>query len=218
MKLLQEYTQNVKPVIEESRGANPVKSYFLEGPYMQAEIPNKNGRNYPRGILENEIARYAKIISEKRSLGELGHPDSPAINLDRASHLITQLRFEGNNVIGRAKILDTPLGKIVKTFIDEGVRLGVSSRGVGSLKSVGGINEVQSDFMLSTVDIVADPSGPDCFVQGIMEDAEWIYEERQGWIKKDINAIIKETKYDKSLREEKLFKLMNTFLSNLSNS
>ena len=124
--------------------------------------------------MEKEIARYQDLISEKRSLGELGHPPNPQINLNQVSHLITGLRFEGNDIYGKAKILDTPMGKIAKNFLEEGVRLGVSSRGLGSLKERNGINEVQDDFHLATVDIVADPSAPDAFVQGIMESAEWI--------------------------------------------
>ena len=143
---------------------------------MQADKQNKNGRMYPRGIMEKEVARYQDLIREKRSLGELGHPPNPTINLNQVSHLITELRMDGSNVIGKAKILGTPMGKIAENFIREGVSLGVSSRGVGSLKERNGINEVQDDFHLATVDIVADPSAPDAFVTGIMENAEWILE------------------------------------------
>ena len=172
MKLITEQLTSVQYLVEKKEDGT--KNVFIEGIFMQAEKPNKNGRMYPRGIMEKEIARYQDLISEKRSLGELGHPPNPQINLNQVSHLITGLRFEGNDIIGKAKILDTPMGKIAKNFLEEGVRLGVSSRGLGSLKERNGINEVQDDFHLATVDIVADPSAPDAFVQGIMESAEWI--------------------------------------------
>lgn len=172
MKLITEQLTSVQYLVEKKEDGT--KNVFIEGIFMQAEKPNKNGRMYPKGIMEKEIARYQDLISEKRSLGELGHPPNPQINLNQVSHLITGLRFEGNDIYGKAKILDTPMGKIAKNFLEEGVRLGVSSRGLGSLKERNGINEVQDDFHLATVDIVADPSAPDAFVQGIMESAEWI--------------------------------------------
>ena len=174
MKLITEVYQDVKYLEEkqEAGGSN----LYIEGIFMQADKQNKNGRMYPRGIMEKEVARYQDLIREKRSLGELGHPPNPTINLNQVSHLITELRMDGSNVIGKAKILGTPMGKIAENFIREGVSLGVSSRGVGSLKERNGINEVQDDFHLATVDIVADPSAPDAFVTGIMENAEWIYE------------------------------------------
>jgi hypothetical protein len=143
---------------------------------MQADKQNRNGRVYPKAVMEKEVQRYQQLIGEKRSLGELGHPPNPQINLNQVSHLITELKFSGGDIYGKAKILDTPMGKIAKNFIEEGVMLGVSSRGLGSLKEKNGINEVQDDFHLATVDIVADPSAPDAFVQGIMESAEWILE------------------------------------------
>lgn len=174
MKLITEQLTSVQYLVEKKEDGT--KNVFIEGIFMQAEKPNKNGRMYPKGIMEKEIARYQDLISEKRSLGELGHPPNPQINLNQVSHLITGLRFEGNDIYGKAKILDTPMGKIAKNFLEEGVRLGVSSRGLGSLKERNGINEVQDDFHLATVDIVADPSAPDAFVQGIMESAEWILE------------------------------------------
>ena len=174
MFLITEVTQEVQYLTEKKEdGSNNV---FIEGIFMQAEKENRNGRMYPRGIMEKELGRYQDLITEKRSLGELGHPPNPSINLNQVSHLITSLRFEGNDVIGKAKILDTPMGKIAKSFIEEGVRLGVSSRGLGSLKEKNGVNEVQDDFHLATVDIVSDPSAPDAFVQGIMESAQWILE------------------------------------------
>ena len=174
MKLITEVFQDVK-YLEEKKEAGG-SNLYIEGIFMQADKQNKNGRMYPRGIMEKEVARYQDLIREKRSLGELGHPPNPTINLNQVSHLITELRMDGSNVIGKAKILGTPMGKIAENFIREGVSLGVSSRGVGSLKERNGINEVQDDFHLATVDIVADPSAPDAFVTGIMENAEWFLE------------------------------------------
>ena len=167
--------QDVKFLVEKKEDGS--KSVYIEGIFMQAEKPNRNGRIYGKGIMEREVQRYQELISEKRSLGELGHPPNPQINLNQVSHLITGLRFEGNDIYGKAKILDTPMGKIAKNFIEEGVSLGVSSRGLGSVRlNKEGVNEVQDDFHLATVDIVADPSAPDAFVQGIMESADWILE------------------------------------------
>ena len=175
MKLITEMNQDVKFLIEKKEDGT--KSVYIEGIFMQAEKANRNGRIYGRGIMEREVHNYQDLINEKRSLGELGHPPNPSINLTQVSHMITGLKFEGNDIHGRAKILDTPMGKIAKNFIEEGVRLGVSSRGLGSVKlNKEGINEVQDDFHLATVDIVADPSAPDAFVQGIMESADWILE------------------------------------------
>ena len=172
MNLITEQTMEVENLIE-SDGNN--KAYYISGVFMQAEKPNKNGRVYHKNILENQLDKYQRVISEKRALGELGHPNSPSINLDKVSHLITNLMFEGNNILGKAKILDTPNGKIAKNFLDEGIKLGVSSRGVGSLINKGGINEVGNDFILITVDIVHEPSGIDCWVNGLMENASWVY-------------------------------------------
>ena len=175
MKLITEMNQDVKFLTEKKEDGT--KSVYIEGIFMQAEKPNRNGRMYGRGIMEREVQKYQELINEKRSLGELGHPPNPSINLNQVSHMITGLKFEGNDIHGRAKILDTPMGKIAKNFIEEGVRLGVSSRGLGSVKlNKEGVNEVQDDFHLATVDIVADPSAPDAFVQGIMESADWILE------------------------------------------
>jgi hypothetical protein len=175
MKLITEMNQDVKFLTEKKEDGT--KSVYIEGIFMQAEKPNRNGRIYGKGIMEREVQKYQELINEKRSLGELGHPPNPSINLNQVSHMITGLKFEGNDIYGKAKILDTPMGKIAKNFIEEGVRLGVSSRGLGSVKlNKEGVNEVQDDFHLATVDIVADPSAPDAFVQGIMESAEWILE------------------------------------------
>lgn len=174
MKLITEVFQDIK-YINESR-EDGQKSLFIEGIFMQADKPNKNGRLYPRKVMETQVIKYQDLINEKRSLGELGHPPNPSVNLNNVSHLITELRMMGNDVYGKAKILSTPMGKIAESLILEGAGLGVSSRGLGSVKMVNGINEVQDDFHLATVDIVADPSAPDAFVSGIMESADWVLE------------------------------------------
>jgi hypothetical protein len=177
MKLICEVTEEIK-VIKEGTENSP-KNYFIEGVFMQAEIKNRNGRMYPKEMLEREIKRYKEeYVDKKRAFGELGHPDGPTLNLDRVSHMITDLRSEGADFIGRAKILGTPNGNIVKALIDEGARLGVSSRGMGSIKTEGlDVQIVQDDFYLATAaDIVADPSAPDAFVNGIMEGKEWVWQ------------------------------------------
>jgi len=177
MKLISEEAIEVNFVTEEDD--NKKKNYFIEGIFMQSETKNRNGRVYPKAILQKEVKRYTeKFINTKRAFGELGHPDGPTVNLERVSHMITELVEDGDNFLGRAKIMDTPYGKIVKNLIDEGAKLGVSSRGMGSLKPVqDGLQEVQSDFYLATAaDIVADPSAPDAFVSGIMEGKEWVWD------------------------------------------
>ena len=177
MKLICELTESVDyELIEE--GAGGKKQYFIEGIFMQSEQKNKNGRIYPKEVLQKEVNRYVKeYVEPKRAFGELGHPDGPTVNLDRVSHMITELVEDGKNFIGRAKILDTPNGQIVKSLIDEGARLGVSSRGMGTLKPEKRAQIVQDDFYLATAaDIVADPSAPNAFVEGIMEGVEWIWE------------------------------------------
>ena len=175
MKLIREEIETAKVTITE--GKNGKKSHFIEGVFLQGEIKNRNGRMYPISTLQREAVNYNKKYIEKgRALGELGHPDGPTINLDRVSHLITSLKQEGNNYVGKARLLDTPMGNIAKNLVDEGVKLGVSSRGLGSIKENNGIKVVCDDFMLATAaDIVADPSAPDAFVNGIMEGKEWIY-------------------------------------------
>jgi hypothetical protein len=156
---------------------NGSKSHYINGIFMQGDIKNRNGRVYPSTVLEKEMNRYnEQFVKTKRALGELGHPDGPQINGDRVSHLITEMKRDGNNFVGKAKILGTPMGNIVKTFIDEGVKIGVSTRGLGSVKQKDGIMEVQNDFHLATVDVVTDPSGPDCFVQGIMENTQYFFD------------------------------------------
>lgn len=188
MKLITETIQDVKYLTEKKEDGG--KNYFIEGPFLQTEIANKNGRVYRKHVMEREVNRYIKeYVETKRAFGELGHPDGPGINLDRVSHMITGLREEGNNYIGRAKIMtETPMGRIVKNLIDEGAQLGVSSRGMGSLKlNKEGVNEVQDDFYLATAgDIVADPSAPDAFVRGIMEGKEWVYVEGR-FVDRDID-------------------------------
>lgn len=214
MRLIKEVTQELEYLVEDAESGK--KGTFIQGIFMQAEQTNRNKRMYPSRVMEKEVRRYQDLIAEKRSLGELGHPENPSINLDKVSHLISDLRMEGNNVIGRAKILDTPMGKIAKNFIEEGVCLGVSSRGLGSLVEKNGIMEVQDDFYLATVDIVADPSAPDAFVQGIMENAEWVCENGI-WKSVQIEAAQKQIKKTpaKNLDEEKL-KLFEKFMNALS--
>ncbi len=189
MRLIAEEITQVEFLSEEKEGK---KNHFIEGVFLQAELQNKNGRKYPVKTLEREVAKYDEHhIRKGRALGELGHPDGPSINLDRVSHKIESLKQEGNNFIGRAKILDTPMGAIAKNLLDEGVRLGVSSRGMGSLKKEEGCNVVCDDFMLATAaDIVADPSAPDAFVDGIMEGKEWVWD--NGLLKESAVAQIKQ--------------------------
>ena len=174
MRLIAEEITTVDFLAEEKDGK---KNYFIEGVFLQAEIKNRNNRMYPFKTLQNEVAKYSEnYIQKGRALGELGHPDGPSINLDRVSHKILSLKEEGNNFVGKAKLLDTPSGKIAKSLLDEGVKLGVSSRGMGSIRKEENCNVVMDDFMLATAaDIVADPSAPDAFVDGIMEGKEWIY-------------------------------------------
>ena len=189
MRLIAEEITEVNFLSEEKEGK---RSHFIEGVFLQSEIENKNGRKYPFKTLEREVAKYDEsYIRKGRALGELGHPDGPSINLDKVSHKIESLRAEGNNFIGRAKILDTPMGNIAKNLLDEGVKLGVSSRGMGSLRKEGNCNVVQDDFMLATAaDIVADPSAPDAFVDGIMEGKEWVWD--NGILKESAVAEIKQ--------------------------
>ena len=188
MRLIAEEITQVEFLSEEKEGK---KNHFIEGVFLQAELQNKNGRKYPVKTLEREVAKYEEHhIRKGRALGELGHPDGPSINLDRVSHKIESLKQEGNNFIGRAKILETPMGNIAKNLLNEGVRLGVSSRGMGSLKKEEGCNVVCDDFMLATAaDIVADPSAPDAFVDGIMEGKEWVW--NNGILKESAVAEIK---------------------------
>jgi len=176
MKLITEEVSSAEYIVEEAD--NGKKNYKIRGIFMQADMKNRNGRVYPMETLQKEVNRYNReFVEAKRAFGELGHPDGPTVNLERVSHMITSLTPEGKNFIGEAKIMDTPYGKIVKNLIDEGAKLGVSSRGMGSLENKGGSNYVKSDFYLATAaDIVADPSAPDAFVEGIMEGKEWVWD------------------------------------------
>ena len=216
MKLIREEIESVEFIVEERNGK---KSLYIEGVFLQGDIKNRNGRMYPMETLRREVARYNENhVMAGRALGELGHPDGPTVNLDRVSHKIISLRESGSNFIGKAKILNTPMGKIAESLISEGVKLGVSSRGVGSLRvSREGINVVGEDFMLATAaDIVADPSAPDAFVQGIMEGKEWVWDGgilREKYATKTyarINTLVDQKKLD----EQKL-DLFNNFLNNL---
>jgi len=178
MKLISEFNDYaVTPVIVEENEKGE-KDYFIEGVFMQSDIKNRNGRIYPEQVMKKEVDRYRKeFVDKDRAFGELGHPDGPTINLDKVSHMITKLEEDGNNFMGRAKILSTPNGQIVKNLINDGAKLGVSSRGLGSLEQKNGAQYVKNDFQLATAaDIVADPSAPEAFVEGIMEGVEWVYE------------------------------------------
>src|SRR5210317_2141281 len=214
MKLISEEIQDAEYLVEETNGK---KNYKIRGVFLQSDIKNRNGRIYENDILSKEVDRYSKeFIDKKRAFGELGHPDGPTVNLERVSHMITSLKPEGKNFIGEAKIMDTPYGKIVKGLIDEGAQLGVSSRGMGSLVTKGGANYVGKDFYLATAaDIVADPSAPDAFVEGIMESKEWVWD--NGVLKeKDIESWKNQvrTARQRSLEEAKL-KVFESFLKKL---
>ena len=175
MKLITETTLDVRILTENTNDGK--KNYFIEGVFMESNAKNKNGRVYPLPIMEKEVNRYiTEYVDTNRAIGELGHPEGPTVNLERAAHMIKELHFSKNQVCGRAKVLDTPYGRIVKNLMDEGAKLGVSSRGMGSLIEKNGYQEVQEDFMLAAVDIVADPSAPNAFVNGIMEGREWVLE------------------------------------------
>lgn len=218
MRLIKELNEEVNFIVEENAETGK-KSLYIEGVFLQSNLQNRNGRVYPREIMEKEVNRYMKEqVATKRAYGELGHPDGPNINLDRVSHMITSLREDGDNWIGKAKILDTPMGNIASSLIKEGAGLGVSSRGLGSLKEKNGVNEVQDDFMLATAaDIVADPSAPDAYVQGIMENREWVFV-KGVWQEREIEETQKFIRKasSKDLSEAKI-KAFQTFLDKLSN-
>ena len=214
MKLITENIQDINVLIEETAGK---KHLYIEGVFLQSEVKNRNGRVYPFNILNREVERYTEqYVKTGRALGELGHPDGPSVNLDRVSHRIVELRSQGSDFYGKARILETPLGNIAKSLLEEGVKLGVSSRGMGSLEERNGTNYVRDDFMLATAaDIVADPSAPDAFVNGIMEGKEWVWD----------NGILREhqiAKYHRYISEsnrknseERKLKAFGHFLSNL---
>lgn len=221
MKLITETFEDVKYVTEGKEDGT--KNLYIEGVFLQSAIKNRNGRMYPEEIMDREVARYMKeSVASKSAMGELGHPNGPQINLDRVSHLIVSLKKEGTDYIGKALITNTPMGGIAKGLIESGARLGVSSRGMGSLKlNSEGVNEVQSDFRLATAaDIVADPSAPNAFVNGIMESVDWIYDEKMGWkaislaeqTKKSIEKSVKSRTFD----EAKRLKIFENYLANLS--
>jgi len=192
MKLISEMVddEQIEFITEEKNGQ---KSHYIKGVFMQSEQKNRNGRIYPKKTLGEQVNKYINnYVNQNRAFGELGHPDGPVVNLERVSHMIKELREDGNNWVGKAKIMDTPYGKIVKNLIDEGAKLGVSSRGMGSLKNVNGTNIVQDDFYLATAaDIVADPSAPEAFVEGVMEGKEWVWD----------NGIIREQEISRMRRE-----------------
>tara|TARA_R100000278_G_scaffold67819_1_gene53928 strand:- start:1925 stop:2575 length:651 start_codon:yes stop_codon:yes gene_type:complete len=216
MKLIREEIESVDFIVEEKNGK---KSMFIEGIFLQGDLQNRNGRMYPMSVLRKEVQRYNENhVQSGRALGELGHPDGPTVNLDRVSHKIVSLKESGSNFIGKAKILSTPMGKIAESLISEGVKLGVSSRGIGSLKPTReGVNVVSDDFMLATAaDIVADPSAPDAFVEGIMEGKEWVWdggilrEKFAAKTYKQINTLV-----DQGQLDEQKLNLFNNFLNNL---
>jgi hypothetical protein len=214
MKLITENIEDINVLVEETAGK---KHLYIEGVFLQSEVKNRNGRVYPFNILNREVQRYTEqYVKTGRALGELGHPDGPSVNLDRVSHRIVELRSQGSDFYGKARILETPMGNIAKSLLEEGVKLGVSSRGMGSLEEKNGTNYVRDDFMLATAaDIVADPSAPDAFVDGIMEGKEWIWENgilREHQIAKYHRYISESNR--KNLEERKL-KAFGHFLSNL---
>jgi len=214
MKLITESIEDIQILEEESNGR---KILHIEGVFLQGDIKNRNGRVYPFGVLEREVGRYnEQYVNVGRALGELGHPDGPTVNLDRVSHKIVSLRAEGSNFVGKAQILNTPMGNIAKSLLESGVKLGVSSRGMGSIEEKNGANYVRDDFMLATAaDIVADPSAPDAFVNGIMEGKEWVWE---NGIIKEVNIAKYQRYISESTRknlEERSLKAFNHFLQSL---
>jgi hypothetical protein len=219
MKLICEVLDEVKLITEEKEDGK--KDFFIEGIFMQADLKNRNGRIYPMPVMEKEVNRYVKeYVDTKRAFGELGHPEGPQINLDRVSHMITELKRDGSNIIGRAKILETPMGNIARNIMQGGGAVGVSSRGLGSLKEKNGIMEVQDDFTLATAaDIVADPSAPGAFVSGIMEGVEWVWD--NGLLKAQQIELYKEeiekaaAKSNKRALEEAMLRTWSDFLSKL---
>jgi hypothetical protein len=200
MYLITEDRMDVRFITEASEDGK--KNYFIEGPFASHGIKNRNGRIYPRSVLINQVQSFKEnYIDRKRAFGELGHPDGPSINLDRVSHMITSLQEDGNHIIGRAKLMDTPMGKIAKNFLDEGAQLGVSTRGIGTLQKERNENIVQDDYKLATVDIVADPSAPDAFVNGIMEGREWVYLDNGFLVEREVADIKRSIKNAPSRRE-----------------
>ena len=219
MKLIAELNEATQYITERTESGK--KEHYITGRFMTAEEKNKNGRMYKKDILENEVSRYIReVVNAKRAFGELNHPSGPTINLDRVSHIITELKWDGNYVNGKAKITSTPMGEIARGLLESGGQLGVSTRGMGSLKESNGIMVVQSDFKLSTVDIVSDPSGPGCFVNGIMENVEWIYDPVKGtWHEEQLHEVKKAVhNMSKSQLEEKKLAIFESYLTSLLKS
>ncbi len=220
MKLLNEVFEDVKYIVENNEDG--AKNFFIEGIFLQGNLKNRNGRVYKTETLQREVDRYIKEhVQKNRAYGELGHPSGPSINLERVSHMIKDLRREGNNFVGKAKIMDTPYGNIVKNLMSEGAQLGVSSRGLGTVKANrDGVMEVQDDFFLATAgDIVSDPSAPDAFVQNVMEGADWLYIDGRGWVteqaQQQINQIVREVRYDNAEREMRFAQVFEQFMKTL---
>lgn len=212
MKLISELSESVQTLVE---SANGKKQYYIEGIFAQSNKANRNGRIYPKQHMESAMKSFGKIIEAKRAMGELNHPQGPTINLDRVSHLIEKMTWNGDDLIGRAKILDTPMGKIAQGLLEGGVQLGVSTRGLGSIKTLSsGINEVQGDFVMNTVDIVGDPSAPDAFVNGIMEGVEFFMQD--GRIVEHTVAEINRAAKAKKLNEQKKLELFANFILEVS--
>lgn len=216
MKLITEVNEGIEVITEAADNGD--KKYFIEGIFLQGDITNRNKRRYPMEMLREKVKSYIKeFVEQKRAFGELGHPDGPTINLERVSHMITELKQSGKDFVGKAKIMDTPYGKIVKNLIDEGAKLGVSSRGIGSIEEKNGVNVVKDDFRLATAaDIVADPSAPEAFVRGVMEGREWVYE--NGLLKeRDIEEIKKTVQRASSRQlEEKFLQVFERYVTKCS--
>lgn len=219
MKLIAELNEDTHYLTERSEDGK--RHHYITGRFMTAEEKNKNGRLYKKDILEQEVSRYLReVVNAKRAFGELNHPAGPTINLDRVSHIITELKWDGNFVNGKAKITSTPMGEIARGLLESGGQLGVSTRGMGSLKESNGVMVVQPDFKLSTVDIVSDPSGPGCFVNGIMENVEWIYDPVHGtWHEEKLHEVKKAVhKMSKAQLEEKKLAIFESYLTSLLKS
>lgn len=217
MKLITELTEDTEYLVEKSEDGK--KHHFISGRFIVAEEKNKNGRSYPKHVLEKEVQRYVReVVNAKRAFGELNHPSGPTINLDRVSHIITELKQDGNYFNGKAKITTTPMGEIARGLLESGGQLGVSTRGMGSLKESNGVMVVQPDFKLSTVDIVSDPSGPGCFVNGIMENVEWIYDPvKNTWHEEQLHEIKKSVyKLSKRQLEEQKLAIFEDYLASLT--
>lgn len=219
MKLIAELNEDVEYISEARESGG--KDHYIKGPFLVSEKTNKNNRFYSKRVMETAVERYVtEVVNAKRAYGELGHPAGPQINLDRVSHIITELKWDGNVVIGKAKITDTPMGNIAKGLLESGANLGVSSRGLGSLKEENGIMHVQSDFKLATAaDIVADPSAPGAFVKGIMENVDWVYDERNGWQAVELAEKVKKKMNKMSMRqiEEQRLAIFESYITKLVN-